>query len=149
MPELPVIIEVALNGQTRQSLQPHVPRTTDEIAEDGLRCAAAGASIVHTHISEIAVDPPRAAELYLEHFRPMLAAHPDLPVYPTVGVGHSIELRMGHPSLGLEDFAGPEHPTNQELVERAVALCEQVGRPVATPLDTARILDLPATAPGS
>lgn len=38
----------------------------------------------------------------------------------------------GHLRVGLEDYAGPGTPSNVELVERAVALCEAEGRSVAT-----------------
>jgi uncharacterized protein (DUF849 family) len=49
----------------------------------------------------------------------------------------------GHLHVGLEDYGGPRQPTNTELVEAAVALCEEVGRPVARPDQAATILDLP------
>jgi len=39
----------------------------------------------------------------------------------------------GHLRVGLEDHAGPGEPTNVELVERAVALAAELGRPVASP----------------
>ena len=52
--------------------------------------------------------------------------------------------RGGHLHVGLEEHFHPEHkPTNQEIVEQAVALCAEVGRPVAGSAETARILDLP------
>ena len=38
-------------------------------------------------------------------------------------------------------------PTNVELVEQAVSLCDEVGRPVATCDDATEILDLPRRAP--
>lgn len=41
--------------------------------------------------------------------------------------------RGGHLRVGLEDYAGPGTPTNVELVEQAVKLCHEVGRPLATP----------------
>ncbi len=49
----------------------------------------------------------------------------------------------GHLHLGLEFFAGDRSPSNVELVTEAVALCESVGRPVATCAQAAEQLDLP------
>jgi uncharacterized protein (DUF849 family) len=54
---------------------------------------------------------------------------------------HALE-RGGHLRVGLEDYAGPRQPTNLELVREAVALCQEVGRPVARVEDTIRLLGL-------
>lgn len=51
--------------------------------------------------------------------------------------------RGGHLHVGLEDYAGPLQPSNLEIVEAAVELCDEVGRPIATPSEAARILHLP------
>jgi len=51
--------------------------------------------------------------------------------------------RGGHLHVGLEFFGGERTPTNVELVTEAVALCERVGREVASPAHAASILDLP------
>jgi len=51
--------------------------------------------------------------------------------------------RGGHLHTGLEDHLGSTHPSNVELVQQAVDLCQKVGRAVATPDEAARILGLP------
>jgi uncharacterized protein (DUF849 family) len=51
--------------------------------------------------------------------------------------------RGGHLHLGLEFYGGSRTPTNLELVTEAASLCKQLGRPVATPDQAARILGLP------
>lgn len=52
--------------------------------------------------------------------------------------------RGGHLHVGLEEFADPDRqPTNVELVEEAVALCAEAGRPVADCTETARLLRVP------
>ena len=48
--------------------------------------------------------------------------------------------RGGHVRIGLEDDADGD--ANVEMVERAVKLCEAVGRPVATLPETEAILGL-------
>ena len=55
--------------------------------------------------------------------------------------------RGGHLHLGLEFYGGDGTPTNAELVERAVALCNKADRDVATPAQAAEILDLPRRSP--
>ena len=54
--------------------------------------------------------------------------------------------RGAHLHVGLEDHAGDRKPTNVELVQEAVELCEAAGRPVATIAETEAILDLPRRA---
>ena len=55
--------------------------------------------------------------------------------------------RGGHLHVGLEEhFHYERKPTNEELVNEAVALCAEVGRPVATCAEAARILALPGRA---
>lgn len=52
---------------------------------------------------------------------------------------HALE-RGGHLRVGLEDYAGPNQPTNVELLEQARKLCDEVGRPIAGIADTAALL---------
>ncbi len=54
--------------------------------------------------------------------------------------------RGGHLRVGLEDFyQGDRTPTNTELLEEAVSLCDEVGRPVASPSEARELLGLPST----
>jgi uncharacterized protein (DUF849 family) len=53
--------------------------------------------------------------------------------------------RGGHIRVGLED--NPDGPANTDMVRRAIALCREVGRPIATAEETRAILGLqPASA---
>jgi uncharacterized protein (DUF849 family) len=58
-------------------------------------------------------------------------------------LAHVALERGSHLHVGLEFYGGERQPTNVELVEEAVALCAEVGRPVATPAEAADILGLP------
>jgi uncharacterized protein (DUF849 family) len=55
--------------------------------------------------------------------------------------------RGGHLHVGLEEHYDPANfPTNLELVEQAVALAGEVGRPIATTAQAVQLLGLPAVA---
>lgn len=108
-----VILEVALNGTTTRGRNPHVPRTPAEVAEQAVDVLDAGAAIVHHHNDEpmFTVDGVHAVEPYLAAWDPVLAAHPDALLYPTMAAGardipvtrrwaHVEELgRRGHMTL--------------------------------------------------
>jgi 3-keto-5-aminohexanoate cleavage enzyme len=51
--------------------------------------------------------------------------------------------RGGHLRVGLEDYAGDRRPANRELVAEAAEFARAFGRPPATAVEAARILDLP------
>lgn len=92
----PLIIEAALNGSTSRDANPNVPRSAAELAADGLRCLRAGASVIHTHAANPHAPPEAAAQLYLEHFEPILAETPDALLYPTTVFDAPVEERVGH-----------------------------------------------------
>ncbi|MEZ4330550.1 MAG: 3-keto-5-aminohexanoate cleavage protein [Myxococcota bacterium] len=94
--DAPVIIEVALNGATPTSRNPHVPQTQAALIEDAIRCIEAGASIVHTHAPDISVGGEAGARLYLEHFAPIHARCPEAILYPTLVFGTTIEEKTSH-----------------------------------------------------
>ncbi|MED5199200.1 MAG: 3-keto-5-aminohexanoate cleavage protein, partial [Gemmatimonadota bacterium] len=72
----PVIIEAAINGETRPDRNPHVPRIPEEIVADVGSCLDAGASVIHAHNDDITQTGEDAAELYLAAWRPILADRP-------------------------------------------------------------------------
>ncbi|MBK6318647.1 MAG: 3-keto-5-aminohexanoate cleavage protein [Dehalococcoidia bacterium] len=97
-----VIIEAAINGGTPKARNPNVPRTPAEVAEDGLRCFAAGAAIVHNHNDEPVVGGASGVhrpEPYIEAWRAILREKPDALLYPTMASGGphtTIEERYAH-----------------------------------------------------
>ncbi|WP_296448099.1 3-keto-5-aminohexanoate cleavage protein [Rhodoferax sp. UBA5149] len=96
-----VIIEVALNGGLPKEVNPHVPRTPDEVAQDAIACIDAGAAIIHNHTDDpvIGGSGRHDAQPYLQAWRQILAARPDTLLYPTMGNGGphvAIEDRYAH-----------------------------------------------------
>jgi uncharacterized protein (DUF849 family) len=97
--QAPLIIEAAINGATPKARNPNVPRSPAEVAEDALRCLAAGAAIVHNHNDEGLGQAVHAPEPYVEAWRAILRERPDALLYPTMGGGgpHTrIEDRYAH-----------------------------------------------------
>jgi 3-keto-5-aminohexanoate cleavage enzyme len=97
--EEPVIIEVALNGQTMKQVNANSPRTSQEIIASAIASFDAGAAIIHSHIDDIMSPGEKAAALYLEHFLPVLEARPEALIYPTLGMGASVEEKYLHVGL--------------------------------------------------
>lgn len=82
----PVIIEAAINGSTRPSVNPNVPRTPDDIAACALECLDRGAAIVHNHNDEPNVGGPvrHDPEPYAAAWTQVLARRPHALLHPTV-----------------------------------------------------------------
>jgi uncharacterized protein (DUF849 family) len=93
-----LIIEAAINEQSTKTENPNVPVSAEECAVDALKCAAAGAAIVHFH----ARDPETGAllspgtESYAETMRLINDERPDLLVYPTYTMAPTPEERFAH-----------------------------------------------------
>jgi 3-keto-5-aminohexanoate cleavage enzyme len=97
----PVIIELAVNGVTPRSANPHVPRTPEEIAEVAVAAVERGAAIVHNHNDEpmFTVDGVHAVEPYLAAWTPVLDRFPDTLLYPTMAAGARgipVQTRWAH-----------------------------------------------------
>ena len=65
----PVIIEAAINGVTSPRRNPHVPTTPEDLAAVGMACLDAGASVIHTHASDLFAPPEQRAAVALPHPR--------------------------------------------------------------------------------
>jgi len=97
----PAIIEVAMNGESPKRRNPHTPRTPDEIANDGLRCIDAGASILHNHTDDPVIGGSGSHDPapYRAAWSIILDKHPDVLLYPTMpggAPGRTIEQRYAH-----------------------------------------------------
>jgi len=97
----PTVVEIALNGMTTKEQNPHVPRTVDEIAEDGLRCLDAGASVVHHHNDEpnFGGATRHCAGPYIDVWTRLRASRPGLLLHPTMAgatADSSVEERFAH-----------------------------------------------------
>jgi len=62
----PVVIEAAINGETRPERNPNAPRKPEEIVADVFRCLDAGASILHAHAEDIRLSGRAAADAQAE-----------------------------------------------------------------------------------
>lgn len=92
-----VIVEVGLNEAATRAQNPHVPISPDECAADAVRCADAGAAIVHWHARDPDTGEQRLAdaELYGRALGPMRDA--GLLAYPSYPIDvDSVDDRLGH-----------------------------------------------------
>jgi uncharacterized protein (DUF849 family) len=92
----PVIIEVAINGETPKERNPNVPRTPDEIGTDALACVEAGAAIIHGHADDLKITGLAAARRYAEGWKKVREARPDAILYPTVVLSDDRAERFAH-----------------------------------------------------
>ncbi len=111
----PVIIEVGLNEATTREENPHVPITPEEIADDILACAEAGAALIHFHARDPQTGDQRTCDtaLYREAMLRVRQAGCDILMYPTYaaflsGQADPVQERFGHvlsladdPDIGL------------------------------------------------
>ena len=99
-----VIIEAALNEQCQRALNPNVPLSPDECADDALAAAEAGAAVVHFHVR----DPQTGRDvmerdLYADAIRHINKERPDLLVripYHNAKTGFE---RFGHVQALADD----------------------------------------------
>lgn len=123
----PVIIEVALNGETSTQRNPHVPRTPSAIAADAIQCLDAGAAIIHNHNGDLSLTGDSATRLYAAAWRPILAQHPDAILCPTAAIASSDAESVAHYlACGRQEGArmGPLDPGSMNMPISGGALGE-------------------------
>lgn len=112
----PTILEVALNGPWSRARQPGIPDTVAAIVAEGIACARAGASIVHTHAYESGGEQTFDWQVYARIIEG-IRAKVDVPVYPSIptpGMGGPT------PEAAVARFAHVEALAARGLLEFAV-----------------------------
>ncbi|MGH7949744.1 MAG: 3-keto-5-aminohexanoate cleavage protein [Candidatus Binataceae bacterium] len=110
-----VIIEAAINGNLMRALNPHVPYTPEEIANDAIASCRAGAAVIHFHVRDPQTgrwvhDVPYYAEVYKRS-----RAACDALLWPTFPLDGAPDHRVSHfvalakdpattPDLGAADM---------------------------------------------
>jgi uncharacterized protein (DUF849 family) len=96
----PVILECAINGSTTKAKNPLVPETPSEQAAEIIRCLDAGATILHTHSNQPNEDPKKAAQPYMETYRPVWNKHPHAILYATANFDPKVYNRTRRAWIG-------------------------------------------------
>lgn len=104
-----LVIEAALNGNTSRHRNPRVPVRPEQVAADAIACLAAGATIIHNHIEDYALNGAAAADEFEAGWRPVLARFPGVIFSPTASAGATVEQRWAHNAIladrGLSEMA--------------------------------------------
>jgi uncharacterized protein (DUF849 family) len=79
-PRTAPLLEAALNGSRAAAEHPRIPRTPDELAEDGRAAVEAGAGVLHLHPYDAGGAETLAAEPCARALRAVRAACPGIPV---------------------------------------------------------------------
>ena len=114
----PTWLEVALNGPWSRARQPKIPVLADEVVADAIRCAEAGAAILHFH----AYDPVsgRQRDDY-DIYAPIIErirAKVDVICYPTVPFAGSMDAP--NPLTAAQRFSAVEKLVEAGLIEWSV-----------------------------
>jgi len=130
-----VWLEVALNGGAGRAYQPLIPMTPDEIISDGIACAKAGASVIHTHVYDEKGLPCECTDTYLRVFEG-IKEQVDIIVYPTVALQGSAEQRYRPLEMlakrGLLDW-GVVDPGSVNIAHTSQVLAKQDGLVYSNP----------------
>ncbi|WP_338535860.1 3-keto-5-aminohexanoate cleavage enzyme [Helicovermis profundi] len=124
-----LIITAAITGaEVTRDLQPNLPLTPEEIANEAFNCYKAGASIVHVHARDKDGNPTQDYEVYKE-IKEKIEAKCDIIFQPSTGgaVWHSPEERlqpvelkpeMATLSAGTCNFGPDVFMNSEEYIEK-------------------------------
>ncbi|MFN3959692.1 MAG: 3-keto-5-aminohexanoate cleavage protein [Parvularculaceae bacterium] len=88
-----VWLEAAVNGAAGRALQPRIPVTADEIIDDAVASAEAGAAIIHLHAYDANGAPVEDADIY-SYIIEGVRARTNAIVYPTLALKGDREARL-------------------------------------------------------
>ena len=108
-PYEPLIINAAITGMvpTRDRV-PHVPVTPDQIVREAIRCAEAGAAIVHLHARDEDGRPTWRKDVYAEFIPRIREAVPDLVICVTTSGRNYPEVEKRGEALTMEGDCKPD-----------------------------------------
>jgi uncharacterized protein (DUF849 family) len=114
-----VWIEAALNGPWSRTLQPEIPDTIEAIIADGIACARAGATIIHTHAYDGGGPQTFDWEVYARIIEG-IRAQVDVPVYPSYPAILTTGIDATFSMAATDRFAHIEALAARGLLEFAV-----------------------------
>jgi 3-keto-5-aminohexanoate cleavage enzyme len=115
-----VWIEAALNGAWSRALQPGIPDTIETIVAEGVACARAGATIIHTHAYDNGGSQTFDWQVYARIIEG-IRAKVDVPVYPSYPAILTTDIDAGLPVAdAAARFAHIEALAARGLLEFAV-----------------------------
>jgi len=104
-----MIVNVALTGAVvTKADNPHTPLSPEEIAEDALRCADAGAAVVHLHVRDESGLPTHRRDLYERAIGPVRDKRPDLIICTTTSSRVNSDLGARMTALNLDGALRPD-----------------------------------------
>ncbi len=133
-----LIITAALTGaEVTRDLQPNLPLTPEEIAQDAYECYKAGASIVHVHARDEEGNPTQSYDVYKE-IKEKIEAKCNVIVQPSTGgaTWHTakerlqpVELKpeMATLSTGTVNFGADVFMNTEEYIEMFAKRMQELG----------------------
>lgn len=91
----PVIISCAVTGSIHTpSMSPHLPLTPQQIADEAIAAAQAGAAVLHLHARDPLDGSPSFAPEVFRQFLPSISAQTDAVINITTGGSHTMTLEQ-------------------------------------------------------